>query len=688
MSAIVSSEAVLRLRAARNRMIDRLGLGETYPVRDLPVPNDRLMVPFNGAAEIRVEDSERQVAYALRDKNGVTQGAASVGNGGTLTLPTPAIRDDITFTVHARTPLGREADLLATATVRVGLDRSIDATVISPEGPQPWLIEFGATITVLIPFSQDGVDYRLVRFQGGGPANPEDMAAAAHDDIVSASGTTVRGTGGAIQLPSVALRDDCVVRIRAIKVFDPALGRPPQTNILTVRLPVFVRPDPRLAVTADPAAVVDYRAASFARVAAAAAGVDYRPLVFAVPDAMFAQGANPAPDIIAVPVQGQPDALIRLPPVAETGGLDVPPGFSVGSDWRPGAGADLRLPLPAAEADVLVLVAARKTHHADSGPFFSAVWLTRRIVRLVRPNPAQPVTLTVTLAGGNTDGSLTIAGGQPGAFYTPRVSPAGPPIQPPAYAHQPDPEGLSPSKGVGQLKLGVDFVVARDGQPPLPPVLATGAIPVGTTLAVQAMKAQSRASTDLAAPAVIAPVANVALVAALVDHGGVAHVQVPASGAADRFALYRETVPEDTPEGTPQDGNGQTLDFPSGPLSADTVLVLVATSKDPVQVRRRLRLPVAVAPDPGLTVQARDATVPVGGTTAILVSGSERGVGYQMMVGATKVGAVVPGTSATLSLPVGPITAPTTFSVAATRLNPPAAGVTLTATASVTPKAP
>lgn len=687
--AVASSENVLRLRQARDRMIDLLGLGETYPVRDVPVPNDRLMVPFNGQASIRVEVSEKQVTYGLRDRNGVAQGAPLAGHGGTLALPTAAIRDDITFTVRARTPLGREADLLTTASVRVGLDRSIDATVISPGGAPPWLIDFGTTVTAQIPFSQDGVDYRLVRFAGGGePANPEDMTAAAQDDIISAGGALVRGTGGPIQLTSVALRDDTVVRIRAIKVFDPVVGRPPQTNILTVRLPVFVRPDPSPAVTADPAAVVDHRAASFARVAAAAAGVDYRPLVSAVPDAMFAQGAAPAPDLIAVPVSGQPDALIRLPSLAETGALDVPPGFAVGSDWRPGAGADLRLPLPAAEADVIVRVAARKAHHADGGPFFSAVWLTRPAARLVRPNPAQPLTLTVTLAGAGTDGGLTVAGGQPGVFYTPRVAPAGPPIQPPAYAHQPDPERLSPFKGVGQLKLEVDFAVARDGQPPLPPLLAAGAIPVGTTLALSAMKAQSRASVDLAAPAVIAPVPDVAPAAPLVDHGGVAHVRVPASRAADRFALYREAAPDDVPEGPPQDGNGQTLDFPSGPLSEDTVLVLVATGNDPVQVRRRVRLTVAVGPDPGLAVQARETSVPMGGKTDLLVAGSQRGIGYQAMAGATRLGAVVPGTGATLSLPVGPVNAPTTFSVAATRLSPPAGGVTLTATATVTPKAP
>src|SRR5258707_4855676 len=153
--AVVSSETVLRLREARDRLIALLGLGETYPVRDLPVPNERLTVAFNSTAEIKVEDSEKQVAYGLRDKNGQAAGAPATGTGDTLTLMTPAIRDDITFTVHARTPLGREADLLMTATVKVGLDLTLDAAVLPADRATPRLVDFGATVTRLIPFSQD-----------------------------------------------------------------------------------------------------------------------------------------------------------------------------------------------------------------------------------------------------------------------------------------------------------------------------------------------------------------------------------------------------------------------------------------------------------------------------------------------------------------------------------------------------
>jgi len=686
--AITSSETVLQLREARDRVIDLLGLGETYPVRDVPVPNERLTVAFNATAAIRVENSEKQVAYTLRDKDGHPAGVAAIGWGGTATLTSPPIHDDITYTVHAATPAGREADLFETATVKVGLDLVLDAVVLPADGPTPRVLDFGAGVTVLIPFSQDGVDYRLVDFLGGDPAHPDDMAAAARDDIVSDGDRTVRGTGGPIQLPSKPLRDDTRLRIRAIKVFDAALTRPPQTNILAARLPVFVRPNSGLVISSDPGPIFDFQAPRFVRVAAAQAGVEYRPVLMPVADAAFAQGAAPAPDNAAVTVPGQPDALVRLPALSSDARLDAPPpGFTVGADWQAGTGADLRLALPPADADSIVAVAARKTHQAQSAPFVSAVWLTQRVVQLVRPDPFPELTLTATLNGGATDGTLTVVGGQPGVFYIWRTVPPGVPIPLPAYVHKRDPDDPAANKGIGQIKLEVDFVMAREGQPPLPPVLATGPIPVGATLAIQAMVAQSRVTVDLPSQAVIAPVPATQLPATLVDHSGVAHVLVQASLATDSYALFQEGARDHELVGKARDGNGQTLDFASAALARDTVLVLAATSKGPIPVQRCVRLSVAVRPDPSLAVRARDAEVPAGAAAAILVDASEPNVTYQLVAGGTPIGSALPGTGSTLVLPVGPLSATTTFSVTAVRSLPPAANVTLTGNATVTLKA-
>ena len=685
-TAITSSETVLRLRSARNRMIDALGLGETYPVRDLPVPNDRLTVAFDSTASIRVEDSEKRVVYQLRDKDNKPQGAPAQGDGGRLLLTTPRIHDDITFTVHARTPAGREADLLARAPVQVGLDLSVGAALLPAGTPQPFVIDFATQVSVSIPFSQDGVDYRLVRFPGGDPAHPDDMASVAQDDVLSVGGASVRGTGGAITLTTVPLRDDSIVRIRAIKVFDPALGRPPQTNVLTVRLPVYVRPNTALTLGGDVGPIADFGAMSRVRVGLAATGVEYRAVLFAIADAMYAQGAMAGPDLLTVPVPGQPAAMIRLPPPLTDDPQTVPSGYTAGSDWTTGTGMDLLLPLPAAATDTLIRVAVRKTHQGPAGPFVSALWLTAIAVRLVRPNPEQALSLTVTLSGTDTDGNLTVDGGQAGVYYTPRIASAGTPMTPPAYVHQVDPTGVSPWKGIGQLKLEVDLAVTRTGQPPQPPMLTTGSRPVGTALAIQAMRAQSRIAIDMKATAVIAPVTNVALQAALVDYGASAQVTVPASSVTDRFALFRELPDGDQPDGAPTDGNGATLILTSGALTSDTTLVLSATSAAAIPVRRRVRLPVAVRPNPKLNFQTRDPVIASGASTQILLDASEQNVSYQLMSGGKAIGMALPGTGAQIPLPTGPLTATTTFSIVANRSPPPAASVTLAGTAMVTVK--
>ncbi|BAM90274.1 hypothetical protein S58_42890 [Bradyrhizobium oligotrophicum S58] len=684
--AITSTPTVLRLREARNRMLDVLRLGETYPVRDLPVPNERLTVAFNDTAAIKVESSEKGADYGLRTKAGDAVGAIVKGAGDTVTLTTPPIRDDVTFTIHARAPSGREADLLATAGVKVGLDLSLLAIVLPEDGPSPRMLDYNAAVTVRLPSSQDGVDYRLVRFPAGDPAHPDDMTAAAQDDIISVGNQTVRGTGGPIDLSSKPLQADTEIRIRATKVFDAALARPPQTNILAIRLRVYVKANPDLVLTPEPGAIVDFQSAPKIKLAAAQSGVDYRAVLLRLPDAAFAQGAAAGPGLLAVPVPGQPDAIIRLPSLTADPSA-VPQGFTVGADWQPGANADLRLALPQATADNVIAIAARKTHSTGTTSFSSWIWLRQMIAVLLRPNPKPGLSATVTLVGAATDGALTIAGGQPGVYYTPRTNPAVPNILP-AYVHQRSADDAAANKGIGQIELEVDFAVTRNGQPPLPPSLDTGAVAVGTSWTIGAMMAQSRVGIDLPNPVVITAVPAAQLTAGLVDRGGVAHVTVPASAAGDSYALAQEGVPDDVPIGAARDGNGQTLDFASAAIANDTTLVLSATNKAPIPVRRRIRFPVAVRPDPSCPVRAADAAVASGNRTRILVDKSQLEMNYQLVVAGAPVGAAQPGNGDTIAFVTDPITATATFSVTATRLNPPAASATLAATATVALKQP
>jgi len=55
----------IHLRAARDRLLDLLGIGQTYPLRDLAVRDEQLTVAFNTAAKVPIEDSQLDVLYQL-----------------------------------------------------------------------------------------------------------------------------------------------------------------------------------------------------------------------------------------------------------------------------------------------------------------------------------------------------------------------------------------------------------------------------------------------------------------------------------------------------------------------------------------------------------------------------------------------------------------------------------------------
>ena len=165
----------------------------------------------------------------------------------------------------------------------------------------------------------------------------------------------------------------------------------------------------------------------------------------------------------------------------------------------------------------------------------------------------------------------------------------------------------------------------------------------------------------------------------LVNFGAQARVEVPASRTSDSYTLLNAGQAV----GQAQDGSGATLVFLSDALRQDTVLEISAVSKATLPVDRRVRLPIAVRPNPRLSVRAQDATVTAGSATVILVDASQPGVSYQLRAGTATLGTAANGTGGTVSLPTGPIAAATTFAVAAARIDNAGANVTLTQTAAV-----
>ena len=481
----------IQLRDARDRLIDLLGIGETYPLRDLAVHDEQLTVAFNTVAKIPIDNSQQGVSYELydhdmpvertqNDAKGPGQPIVANGNGATVLLETYKIQDDITFQIYARKAAsGRSAYLHQTATVKVGLDLSLssrildvsplDPTLKEPADTAPRLIDYGAAVNVEIDHSQEGVDYRLVYLDDG-----KEIALSVAD---------VRGDLHSITLKTQPNYGDLDIRIRAIKTFDPSENRPPQTDLLEVVLPLKVRANPALPVTAKPASIIEFKQLATLTVANTQESTKYRLFIHTIRDRDFVHTAAPDGDLVKVPVENELAVQIRAPLLGPI--WTIPAGYTALGDFQPGNGGDLTFALPPLGDDSLLIVQAQKDHQADQViPSFTPLAQVTAI--LVRPDPALPLRMRVVLSAAEghpaTDGELQLFDGQPGVFYHLRTDPKGADLGLPAYFHKHDDDDPSLNKGVGKLAAELDFVIARSlslppdsapidlaAMPPLPP---------------------------------------------------------------------------------------------------------------------------------------------------------------------------------------------------------------------------
>lgn len=585
----MTGTASRQLRSARNALCEALGLGETYPLRDLPVRVEPPVAAFGSLARVSIEDSEREVLYRLMGQDGqpLPGGAKpqGTGTGAEITIDSPPIAEDIRFTLEAKRPSGRAALLFGSAEVRVGLDASLAVTTVPP-GPGPIVIDHGASLDVEIVNSQEGVTYRLVGRPADDQAAADDVAAMAND-VALGSGPEVPGTGTAIRLASIGLDEDVVVHVRALKVFGGA--KPPQTTLLKAVLPVFVRPDAGLAVSAKPA-IVDHGGKAAVRIAKAEPGIAYALHSRPVADSEFVHSDSPGPSALTVPTPGG-DVHILVPPPPDV--FEEPEGFAPLGDPATGSGGTLALPVPGLVRDSIIVVEARKTHVADPA-FTSAERLDQAVAVLVRPDPGPPLRLTASLADGKLT-RLSAVGGEEGVFYS--LAQGGSLGE--LYLHQHDPADPALNKGVGALAIGVDFVIAAgagaastSAAPPPLPVLDLKPLELPAELAISARRATTGLTADLgklkiaAVPAAEPQPASVAA-------GKSAKIRIADPVAGERYSL----AVDGRAVAAPVEAGGAPLSLGTGPLMpGQSVELLVASgaASDAIQVERRVPLAVSI----------------------------------------------------------------------------------------------
>lgn len=577
----VSVDLQLGVRDARDRVIDLLGIGRTYPLRDVPVP-DNIFVASGLTATIPLSFSQEGVIYRLCDAASgspvVEPGSGKTytvkGNGGPVDLETPPITKDERYRIKAekQTNPTRETWLRTVVSVKEGVDQQLEATIldlppldpgVEPKLSSPRLGDYGVQAEIQVLDSQEGVIYDAV----------EDAADLSTPTVVSEhpAGTTPPDD---VVLRTQPVHEDVDLRIRGKKmVSDP---RDP-TLLLQTALPLRVRANPDATVALS-SQVVEYAATAELKVKTTQVSTEYTLYRGRVRDRDYLFDAQPDVTTIDVPVDDRIVRLRRPPRPAIWADLE---GFEQVGEAVRGNGGSLQwsVDVPPGTSGAFLVLKASKQHQAGplrekSKPIESALQLASACALLTQPNPVQPLRLAVTMRDGATTGALLVEGGEPGVFYEFRRGGEDQPIARPAYFHQRDDENDHLNKGIEQIRLGVDFVVSRDGAIAAP-LLDIPPLPEGTVLHVLARRAMSGLQASLDRVAVIAAVPAVSAEPAAVSEGSAAGIVIEASRTDERYQLVRGGK-----QIADVRGNGGRLVLSTGPLDATMVFTVVMTRLD------------------------------------------------------------------------------------------------------------
>ncbi len=512
----------IRLRDARDRLIDLLGMGHTYPLADLPVTYTG-KVAFGKFGEIRLLSSQTGVVYELLDKKGnkLDPPVKKRGDGNDLSLSTPAITKDTGFSIQAtksHNSLFTAKDLtlllLKAIDIKIGLDTTLPASILDAEwldpaakGPtDPRLVDYHAAPLVEVKNSQAGVYYDLVRIQAD-PAgadyvfkDPETKKSFA---LKAISTGKVLGDSHEIKLQPQPMEEDTDICVLAINTFEDSEEQ--ELALLKDPLLLKVRANPGLAVEV-PKPLLDYRKGTKVLVKGSQASASYqlfsRPMIDGIaaldsefvrpypPDNEFVLGKDPS----ALNIAGMATLRVKNPP-NPTADVTALSGVKTGN----GTDSDLALAIGGLPEDSLVVVLATKQHKTGDGKLLkpSSVQLTQAAAILVRPAPADPgfpLRLKVKDEGAPTEGGLhngaayEVLNGQPGVFYHFRLGGTDEDLGLPVYFHKTD-------KGIGKLQVEIDFTLTGSMPTPPPEWDCPADLDAAAKLSIRAVKAQTGLET-------------------------------------------------------------------------------------------------------------------------------------------------------------------------------------------------
>ncbi len=466
-----------RLRDARDRIAQILGIGIPYPLRDLKLIYTEI-VASNSATTIQILGGQAGVRYQLCDEDGNIILDKTTGKGfevfptadqanDPVFLPTPLIQKDITFTVLASRELSKmrlDAYLSQPVSMKAGINTQLPVAFQDVNGQLASgeiITNYNDKVTVIVSSSQEGISYKLVSGLVDKPADLSEAKIGNKGDI-----TLVSNNGFA---------EDTQIRVLAYRTSKTDIWA-----LLNTNLSILVRPNPALTIQVDKL-IVDYNTSAILTVVSPQASVEYRLYKRDISAGEYL--AAQASDSLTIHTDEGRDIFIQVP--ATVIDWSNPSDFTLVDVFKDSKGA-LTLSTGNLLEDALLIVQATKIANRQQ------LQLTQTVAILARPNPAVAVSVAQESVAAGTPGLVQLNGTQKGISYQLRLDGTNnTPINPPGY-HQTD-------RGVQTVRLEVDFIVEDQGQPIL--LLPTGPIKKKTTFNILAVKTITGVSTQLSAKA-------------------------------------------------------------------------------------------------------------------------------------------------------------------------------------------
>ena len=471
----------ITLRDARDRIINILGIGLTYPIKDLDLndddPDEPRVVATNESEKIEIRQAQEGVVYELHDEDGnpvligedgqvkedgqrITGSLKPGRSGQSVDLETPRVTKDVTYTIFAsRQDAGitLETYLNRSVSIREGLNTKLNVSFV-PSGQQDVsgreiVVDFRDKIKVRIDSSQEGVSYQLFR----APEGEEALSGA------------VIGKKESIELESSAsFFEDRKIKVKAFRT-----SSPDDQVFLDTELIVNVRPNPAVELTVAPS-IIEYGAtANLSLTTGRQGSVTYQLYMRQIPAIPESQSQYPpheTPGGLMISA-GDNQHVFLLAPEKITD-WDDPSGFVAVGDFNE-TGV---ITTAALTDDTVFIVQAKKKQNGQ------VLQLDQAGAVLVRPDTTPQLTVRETAVEPGAAGMIRVNPAQKGVFYQLRLDPDNTPVNPPGYHLD--------FRGIGRVRVEVDLVVEAKEPPDAGGVveLPTESLTQATTFNVLAAK--------------------------------------------------------------------------------------------------------------------------------------------------------------------------------------------------------